>query len=135
MNLTHIAHPSILTQLILMREPNISEEYFQIAKVGTDDTTGEPIQIATVNSDVAQAVLKLANHMNKQVAFSDPNKIEVEFIRADGKAINSLEGLVDASPDTGAFQAATVADQIYHTGLTLELNYVLWYPEGSQVKA
>lgn len=118
-----------------MKMPSISQEYFAIAKVGVDDVTGEPIQIAYVNSDLSSASLNLALNLNKQVAFSDPNKIEVVFTRADGQAINSLQGLIDASPDTGAFQEANVANQIYHTSITLEQNYLLWFPSAASVWA
>lgn len=130
-NLSTVVHPSIVTQLIKMKMPEISQDYYQEAQYGVDATTGQPIFLATVNSDLAKAATNFAISLNNQVAFSDPNKIEIIFSRADGQAINSLQGLIDSSPDTGAFQQANVTNQIYHTGLTLELSYLLWSPNSS----
>lgn len=124
--LMRIAHPSVITSIIASKLPNLSQEFFSIGKYASED--GKPVFMAIVNAEIGEKALEGAKKFRRQLAFSNPEEFEAEFVRADGLPMDSLQ-LEQNIAGFGALQQDMALNKIHNIGVTVELEYAVWDAE------
>jgi hypothetical protein len=116
-----LQYPGITTQLIQRVLPNLTEADISYIQQGDQVSALVPKYIADPAQKMGMALLK-------STSFCDAGALEVELARADGKALDCDEGLIDAAPGLNAFAKNSILDANHHASFTLEQTFALYMP-------
>ena len=123
-----LQYPGTVMHIIQKVLPNLTENDIMYLQFGDKVKVFVSNAIATKAIAVAKSLLKSTN-------FCDPNALEVAAVRSDGRAPDSLEGLVDSAPGLNTFQQGNILDVVGTISVTLKQTFALYMPSEQEVAA